>query len=139
MPLENVFLGITTKAILNRKLNEGDITQKQFKTCLHSNLAFYRMSLEYLLQKMDTSKTLWVHAMVIIFFKRKDAVLEDIEYFATQFKSLLQFDNHEVNILYEQFIDRKILEEEELPSDALKDEVLQENKDSTSEYGIDVI
>ena len=77
--------------------------------------------------------------MVIIFFKRKDAVLEDIEYFATQFKSLLQFNNHEVNILYEQFIGRKILEEEELPSDALKDEVLQENKDSTSEYGTDVI
>ena len=72
LSLENVFLGITTKRILNRKINEGDITQTQSDTCLHGAQAFYRHSLGYILKKMDMSETLWVHAMVIAFFKKKD-------------------------------------------------------------------
>ena len=58
LPLENVFLGITTKGILNRKLNERHITQTQFDTCLHGAQAFYRKSLEYILNKINMSETL---------------------------------------------------------------------------------
>ena len=53
----------------------------------------------------------------------------DVEYFVLYFKSQLQFDAQETNILYEQFIDFQMLSTDELSVNALTDVMLHEFDD----------
>ena len=87
---------------MDKMLREGDITQTQYNTCLRDAQAFYKESLEYVLTKMDMSKSLWSHAYWVDFFNRENSSWSDVEYFVNSFSSILQFDKQEMNLLYEQ-------------------------------------
>ena len=87
---------------------------------------------------MDMSDTFRNHAVWVDFFSRETAKWTDIEYFISRFEGILQFDNQEIEMLYEEFVDYKTLSINELPEDALTDAVIQENKNS-DEYRIDII
>ena len=139
LPIKDVYVGLTTKKLLQRKFENGEITQKQHDTCLLGAQSFYRTSLEYVLTKMDMRETLWSHAVWINFFRREESSWSNVEYFVHNFKSLLQFDDHETDMLYEQFIDYQMVETNEFPSTALNDAILLEHQDGTVEYRIDTI
>lgn len=139
LPLESIFIGFTTKGLLNKKLSNGDITQEGYNNCLRGAQEFYRTSLQYVLKKMVMAGTPWVHAVWIDFFKRGEASWSDVEYFIENFKSVLRFDEHEINALYGQFVDYQLINTSELPRDTLDDATLHRLEDGTVEYRIDVI
>ena len=56
---------------MNKMLQEGDITQTQYNTCLRGAQAFYKESLEYVLTKMDMSESLSSHACCSFFQQGK--------------------------------------------------------------------
>ena len=87
---------------------------------------------------MDMTDTFWSHAFWVDFFSRETAKWTDIEYFISRFEGILQFDNQEIDKLYEEFVDYKTLSINELPEDALIDAVIQENQNS-DECRIDII
>ena len=82
---------------------------------------------------------MWAHAVCVDFFKKESASWSDVEYFVLYFKSQLQFDEQETNILYEQFIDFQMLSTDELSVNALTDVMLHEFHDGNVEYRMDVI
>ena len=88
LPLDSVFVGLTTKGLLKKKLNDGDITQGSYNICLLGAREFYRTFLQYILKKMNMTDTLWAHAVWIDFFKRGEALWSDVEYFIEKFKSI---------------------------------------------------
>ena len=59
------------------------------------------------------------------FFGSETAKWTDIKYFISRFEGILQFDNQEIDILYEEFVDYKTLSINELLEDALTDAVIQ--------------
>ena len=59
------------------------------------------------------------------FFGSETAKWTDIKYFISMFEGILQFDNQEIDILYEEFVDYKTLSINELLEDALTDAVIQ--------------
>ena len=61
LPLESVFIGFTMRGLLKKKLNNADMTQDGYKTCLCGAQEFYRTTLQYVLKKMEMAGTLWVH------------------------------------------------------------------------------
>ena len=87
---------------------------------------------------MDITDTFWNHAVWVGFFSREIAKWTDIEYFISRFEGILQFDNQEIDMLYEESVDYKTLSINELRENALTDGVIQENKNS-DEYRIDII
>ena len=54
---------------------------------------------------MDVSDALWAHACWTDIFNRENASGSDVEYFVNNFSSILQFVDHDINLLYEQFVD----------------------------------
>ena len=72
------------------------------------------------------------------FFSRETAKWTGIEYFISRFEGVLQFDNQEIKILYEEFVDYDTLTINDLPEDVLTHAVIQENKNS-DEYRIGII
>ena len=143
LPLEKVFCGFSTKMLMDKMLREGDITQVQYDTCLRGAQAFYKGSLEYVLTKMDVSDSLWAHACWIDIFNRENASWSDVEYFVNNFSSILQFDDHDTNLLYGQFVDFQTLSVEELPKEALTDAIIKEfendDGEAEKEYRMDVL
>ena len=87
---------------------------------------------------MDVTDTFWSHSVWVDFFSRETAKWTDIEYFISRFEGILQFNNQEIDRLYEEFVDYKMLSINELPEDAVTDAVIQENK-NLDEYQIDII
>ena len=55
LPLDEVFIGFSTRQKLNKLFKEGDIDQAQYNTVPKAAIAFYRESLRYVLDKMDMS------------------------------------------------------------------------------------
>ena len=47
LPFSGTFIGIVTKSLLNRLLNQGDISQTQWNLCIEGAIAFYKHSLKY--------------------------------------------------------------------------------------------
>ena len=99
--------------------------------------AFFKESLRYVIKKMDMTDTFRNHAVWVEFISRKTAKWTDTEYFISRFEGILQFDNQEIGMLCEEFVNYKMLSINELPEDALTDAVIQENKNS-DEYRIDI-
>ena len=61
-----------------------------------------------LLKKWMTDR-FWSHAVWMDFFNRETAKWTAIEYFISKFEGIIQFDNQETDMLYEEFVDYKTL------------------------------
>ena len=54
----NVFIGFLTKNLLNKKFNDGDISQMHYEKFMNALVAFFRESLRYILLKIDMAETI---------------------------------------------------------------------------------
>ena len=135
----DIFLGFSTKNLLKKKFNDGDIPQMQYDKFMNAVVAFFRESLRYILLKMDMTETFWQHAKWIDFFDRQNARWSDVEYFTNRFTAVLQFDDQEIERLFEEFIEFKSLSDDELPSNALNDATISTYDDGSVEYRMDTI
>ena len=138
LTLEEVFIGFTTQNLLKKLFNGGEIDKLQYNNVLEAGRALYKESLRYVVKKIDMIDTLWKHAVWVDFFSRETAKWTDIEYFISRFEGIIQFDNQEIDMLYEEFVDYKTLSINDLLEDVLTDAVTQENK-NLDEYRIYII
>lgn len=53
LPVDNVFLGFSTKTLFNQKLENGNIDQQQSMKCLTGTQPFCQSALVYALTKMN--------------------------------------------------------------------------------------
>ena len=138
LPLSDIFLGLVTKYLLNKLLNEGDISEDQWKLCMNGAIAFLRQSLKYVIQHMDMRGTVWEHATWIDFSERTSARWSDVEYFCEKFNDILNFDEHTYELLHEEFLDYRTLLESDLPKCAFEEALIRENSEG-KEYRMDII
>ena len=81
--------------------NDGEIVKLQYNNVLEAAREFYKECLRSVIQKMDMTDTFWSHAFLLDFFSRETAKWTDIEYFISRSEGILQFDNQEIDKLYE--------------------------------------
>ena len=53
LPLEEIFVGFTTKNLLKKLFNDGEIDKLQYDNVLEAARAFYKESLRCVIKKMD--------------------------------------------------------------------------------------
>lgn len=138
LPLDEVFIGFSTRQKIRKLFNEGDIDKNEYNVIPKAAIAFYRESLRYVITKMDMSHSFWQRAVWVDFFNRKNALWSDVEYFIDQYSDILNFDDQQVDLLFEEFTDYKTFQISELPDNALTDALLEEYEDR-DEYRLDVI
>ena len=76
---------------------------------------------------------------MIDYFECKNPRWSDVEYFIKRYTNSLQFDNYEIEHLYEQFVEFKCLSDHELPAGKIKDAILSEHADVSIEYRMNTI
>ena len=60
--LKDVFLGLMTNSELNDLLENGDILEIQHKKFIVGAIEFYKVSLNYVLEKINVEALFWKHA-----------------------------------------------------------------------------
>ena len=95
--------------LLRRLFNEDDSNQAQSDKYLLSAQSFYKESISYVLNKMGPKHDFWIHAVWINFFNRENARWDDVNYFVEKYESVLNFDEHSYELLYDQFHEYKLV------------------------------
>ena len=139
LPLDDIYIGFSTRNLLNKKVNDSEVSLATRNKFLNAVISFYRISLRYTLLKMNVDSTFWEMAQWIDFGSRHDAKWSHVEYFVQKYEGILQYDTQEMDKLYEEFVDYKTLTDSEMPAAAWEDAVIREYEDGTSEYRIDTL
>ena len=73
VPLKDMHVGFNIMLLLRLLLNEDDVDQVQSDKFLLGTQSFYKESLLYILNKMDSKHNFWIHPVWINFFNRESA------------------------------------------------------------------
>lgn len=84
-------IGFTTRAKLNRLLDEGDITPQQVDSFHEAVLCFLTSAVDYALKKLPLKEPLIKHAKFIDVWQRAASDIEDVLYFVER---LVFFSNY---------------------------------------------
>ena len=119
--------------MLQKKVEDGDLSEGQRDKFSETAVVFYTENLQYTLLKMGVDSSFWEIAQWIDFQSRQDAKWSQVE------KGFLQYDDYEMEKLFEEFIDFKSLSDSEVSSAAWKDTIVTEYNDGSKEYRIDTL
>ena len=78
---ESVFIGMSTKLCVRKKLAEGDISPAQKRKFYDSVRAFYERAWEYALDNLPLDDVLLKHASLVNFNSREEVTFVQVEYF----------------------------------------------------------
>ena len=107
--LKDVFLGLITKSKLNDLLENGYISEVQYEKIIVRATEFYKVSLKYVLEKINVEALFWKYAVWFDFEERANANWADCEIFALRFDNVLGLDEEKLELLYEQFQEYKTM------------------------------
>lgn len=104
LPGRKLNIGFTTRAKLNRLLDEGDITPQQVDSFHEAVLCFLTSAVDYALKKLPLKEPLIKHAKFIDVRQRAASDIEDVLYFVERFPHLLPYHGpEEHDLLGEEF------------------------------------
>ncbi|XP_048008269.1 uncharacterized protein LOC125243045 [Megalobrama amblycephala] len=105
LPGRKLNIGFTTRAKLNRLLDEGDITPQQVDSFHEAVLCFLTSAVDYALKKLPLKEPLIKHAKFIDVRQRAASDIEDVLYFVERFPHLLPYHGpEEHDLLGEEFL-----------------------------------
>lgn len=78
---ENLFIGLLTKSVIRKKLDEGDITQQNVTKFYASVRAFHEKAFEYALDKLPLKDDLLMSGQFVDIVSRESANFPQVEYF----------------------------------------------------------
>ena len=113
---QNIYLGGTTKAMLNKLLNEGDITETKYNKFFYAAHCYFKNSLAYILGKFQLREELIQNAVWINIPQRLEAEWQNVEYFYDRFDAI--FHEIPVDALFEEFCDYRSLTDNDIGGDA---------------------
>ena len=73
LPSEDIFLGLVTCNLLQKKVEDDDLSVGQHDKFIKATIAFYRESLGYTVLKMNVDSIFWESAQWIDFDSRQNA------------------------------------------------------------------
>ena len=85
---------------------------------------------------MDSKHDFWIHNVWINFFNRENAHWDDVNYFVEGYESILNFDEYSYELLYDQFHEYKLVNENEIK---LEEAIISEYNDGSKDYRMDTI
>ena len=110
LPLNEIYIGVFAKSLLETMLEEGEILEGDQDKVFRAAQAFYKESLNYVIKKLPLNDPFWKAVVWINYFNRYSASWNDVSYFCTRYASVLNLSAAESDILYQQILDYRTLE-----------------------------
>jgi hypothetical protein len=124
---DGLFVGIGTKMLLKKLLDNGDIDPRSEKKFYRSARMFYMQAMAYSLSNLPLKDDLLINASFVNFKKRADVKFSQVEYFVLRFNDLLPFNMPEqLDRLLEEFTEYQLLAESDIPQTTWQKAAVQE-------------
>ena len=137
--LKDIFLGLMTKSKLNDFLENGDVSEVQYKKFIVGAIEFYQTINKVFVRK-NVEALFWEHAVWVDFEEHANANWSDCEFFTLKFANVLALDEEKLELHYEQFHECKIIHNAELPNGVYEEALLSGTSNGhKKEYRVDVI
>ena len=109
----NIYNGLYTKNLLNKLLEQGDISQQKFDSFLEAVRCFYYDTFVYAKEKLPLTDDVLKHSFFVDFAKRATAAIGNVFFFVEKFK--LNFSASQLNELDKQFLQYQLLQDKDIP------------------------
>lgn len=98
-----IFVGFILRGKLNCRLDEGDITQKQYELFFNAALEFHRKAFLYAITNFPLEGKFLEHVRFINFYAQKCS-FESVLHVAEKLKPYVQYSKKELNQFEEEFL-----------------------------------
>ena len=107
MDTQNIYLGVLTKNMLKKLLDQDDILQKQYKEFHDTTHYYFKSTLEYIQKKFPLDDPLICNSVWVNVLDRANTKWEHVQYLYDLFPNLMS--DISGDDLYEEFIDYQTL------------------------------
>lgn len=139
---EEIFIGIATRQKLTTLFHEGSISPKDYAEFLTAVRQFYQEVISEATKKLPLNDNLLKHARFVDFFEKSSVQFSDVEFFLLRYRNILSHIHPvtEIEQLYDEFVDYKILKQDSIPEDVWESAKVQDEEQvSRYIYRMDVI
>ena len=107
-----IFLGGTTKATLNRLLNEGDISQHEYDNFYTRAHLYFKDALQYIQSKFPIKNEVICNSVWVDVEKRDQATSSNIDFFLLKYSNQTCMEGIDNDKVFEEFVDYQSLSDE---------------------------
>ena len=133
-----IFIGIMTRQILRKLLNEGDIAEYEVSKFYSGVRDFYTTAIQYIKDTYPLSDPFLQHAKLVNFQDREEICFDSVEYFISRFPHLSALNTpRETELLQEEFVHYQLLSDSEIPTQVWEEAKV--NEDEHVYYRIDAL
>ena len=141
---ETLYVGNLSRSNLRKALDEGDISERHYKTFFEAIHYYFKTSLENIKKKFLLDNPVICNAAWVNVPERLQASWENVQFFVDVFPGLI--DGVSVDTLYEEFVDYQCMNdadivdeawEEAKVSDGVKNDINDEN--NSYHYRVDIL
>ena len=119
---KTIFLGGTTKATMNRLLNNGDITQATYDQFHKGVQLYYKDALDYIQRKFPISDPVICNSRWVDVVQRDKAEWNQVEFFIEKYSNQAFLQNIDNDLLFNEFVDYQSMYDDDISADAWSDE-----------------
>ena len=138
-----VFLGSTTKATMNRLLNNGDMTQATYHQFHKGVQLYYKDALDYIQKKFHISDLAICNRRWVDVLQRDKAEWNQVVFFIEKFSNHSFLQNIDNDLLFDEFLDHQSMCNDDIRADAWDEAQVVDGKDENENkivnYRIDVL
>lgn len=127
-----ITIGIVTKQLIQKLLNEGDIDEHDMKKFYAGVRAFYVDAAAQTIKKLPFDDSVLNHARFLNFEKKEDCTFDSVEYFAQKYPKLLPLTPVQMDMLQEEFTDYQLLEMVDIPDSVWKEATIDQGDTEAS-------
>ena len=103
--ISRVFIGLVTRSQINKKLDEGDITDRDVKKFYSSVFAFYTTAVSYVLKWFPFHESVIRDSQFVDFTNKEKYDFYMVCTFIERYPKLLKFSVRELDKVSEEFLD----------------------------------
>jgi hypothetical protein len=139
LPDSGVHIGFSTRSLLLKHLNNGDISDSNVKQFYKAVREFYMMKTECAISNLPLSDEVLPNASFTTFDGRENVLLSQVQFFVKRYTTHLPFQKpSEMDLLKEEFISYQLLEKSSIPAEVWKSAVINEGSEQ-HQHRMDII
>uniref|UniRef100_A0A1X7TWU2 HAT C-terminal dimerisation domain-containing protein n=1 Tax=Amphimedon queenslandica TaxID=400682 RepID=A0A1X7TWU2_AMPQE len=134
-------IGFSTRSLLRKLLDEGDISPQQVNNFYRAVRNFYEEATSYSIANLPLHDEVLECAKFVTFDARETALFSQVEFFVQRYPNLLPFTSpSEMTLLSEEFTSFQLLDREDVPKKVWESAVItMDNETNICQHRMDLI
>ena len=110
-----LFIGLVTKSLISKKLEDGDVTESEVTKFYSAVIAFYVSAVRYVFKWFPLAEPIIKESQFLDFDKKEDCDFSMVCTFIERYPKVFTFTSKELDMVHEEFLDYQSMSIDEIP------------------------